>query len=72
MLDRSSGNTPTPPAASAVTNSLRQATSDIELFEVRIAVEEFLVVRDAIVLDPDVGVVEAVWETADVSLPVAD
>ena len=46
--------------------------SDIELFEVRIAVEEFLVVRDTIVLDPDFGVVEAIRETADVSFPVAD
>jgi hypothetical protein len=31
-----------------------------------------LVVRDAIVLYPDVGVVEAVRKTADVSFPVAD
>jgi hypothetical protein len=45
---------------------------DIELFEVRIAVEELLVVRDTIVLDPDVGVFEAVREAADVSFPVAD
>jgi len=45
---------------------------DMELFEVRIAVEEFLVVRDTIVLDPDVGIVEAVRQTADVSFPVAD
>ena len=44
----------------------------LELFEVRIAVEEFLVVRDTIVLDPDVGIVEAVRQTADVSFPVAD
>jgi hypothetical protein len=45
---------------------------DVELLEVRIAVEDFLVVRDAIVLDPDARIVEAVWETADVSLPIAD
>src|SRR3984885_11271888 len=45
---------------------------DIELFEVGVAVEEFLVVGDAVVLDPDAGVVEAVGETADVSFPVAD
>src|ERR1700689_3577692 len=45
---------------------------DIELFKVRIAVEEFFVVRDAIVLDPDVGVVEAVRKTTDMSFPVSD
>jgi hypothetical protein len=45
---------------------------DIELLEVRIAVEEFLVVRNPIVLDPDVGVIEPVRQPADVSLPVAD
>lgn len=45
---------------------------DIELFEVRIAVEEFLVVRNPIVLDPDVGVVKPVRQPADVSLPVGD
>ena len=47
-------------------------TRDIELFKVRITVEEFLVVRDTVVLDPDGGVVEAVRETADVSFPVGD
>ena len=45
---------------------------DIKLFEVCIAVEDFLVVRDTVVLDPEIGVVEAVRETADVSFPVAD
>jgi hypothetical protein len=44
----------------------------VKLFEVRVAVEEFLVVRDALILNPDIGVVEAIRETADVSLPVAD
>jgi hypothetical protein len=44
----------------------------IELLEVCVAVEEFLVVRDAIVLDPGIGIVEAVRETAHVSFPVAD
>jgi hypothetical protein len=34
------------------------------------AVEEFLVVRDATVLDPDAGVVEAVGKTPDMSFPV--
>jgi hypothetical protein len=45
---------------------------DIELFEICVAVEEFLVVRNPLVLDPNVGVVEAVRQTADVSFPVAD
>src|SRR6202167_6719975 len=43
---------------------------DIELFEVGIAVEEFLVVRNPIVLNPDVGIVKPVRQTADVSFPV--
>src|ERR1700683_1420818 len=47
-------------------------TGHIELFEVRVAVEEFPVVGDTVVFDPDAGVVEAVGETADVSFPVAD
>ena len=45
---------------------------DIKLFKVRIAVEKFLVVRDAVVLDPDIGVVEPVRKPADMSFPVAD
>src|SRR6202041_2178435 len=45
---------------------------DIELFEVGIAVEEFLVVRNPIVLNPDVGIVKPVRQTADVSFPVSD
>jgi hypothetical protein len=45
---------------------------DVELFEVRIAVEKFFVVRDTVVLDPGCGVVEAIRQPADVSLPVAD
>jgi len=48
------------------------STGYIELFKVRIAVENFLMVRDAIVLDPGAGVVEAVGETADMSFPVAN
>src|ERR1700683_1240409 len=45
---------------------------DIKLFEICIAVEEFLVVRNPIVLDPHVGVVEAVRQTAGVGFPIAD
>src|ERR1700735_3895640 len=45
---------------------------DIELFKVGIAVEKFLVVRDAIILNPDIGVIEAVWKPAHMSFPVAD
>src|SRR5205807_8272828 len=45
---------------------------DIELFKVRIAVEEFLVVRDANVLNPEVGVVEAVRKPTNMSFPVTD
>src|SRR5580658_10382432 len=45
---------------------------DIELFKIGIAVEKFLVVRNTIILDPDVGVVEPVRKPADMSFPVAD
>jgi hypothetical protein len=44
----------------------------VELFEVRVAVEKFLVVRDAVILNPDIGIVESVREPADMSLPVTD
>jgi len=40
--------------------------------DVRVAVENLLVIRDSIVLDPDVGVVEAVGKAADVGFPVFD
>ena len=43
-----------------------------ELFEVRIAVEEFMVVRDAVVFDPEIGVIETIGKATDMSLPVAD
>ena len=45
---------------------------DLEFFEICIAVENFLMVRDSVVLYPDIGVVEAVGEATDMSLPVAN
>ena len=45
---------------------------DLELLEVRITVEKLLVVRDTAVLNPDIGVIEAVGKAADVGLPVAN
>jgi hypothetical protein len=47
-------------------------TGDLEFLEVRVAIEDFLVVRDSVVLDPDIGVVEPVRKATDVSLPVAN
>src|SRR5439155_5160524 len=44
----------------------------LELFEVRVAVENLLVIGNSIVLDPNIGVVEAVGKAADVGFPVAD
>src|SRR5580692_4609898 len=46
-------------------------TGHVELFEVRVAVEE-LVVRDSVVLDPDIGFIETIRKAADVRFPVAD
>jgi hypothetical protein len=37
---------------------------NLEFLKVRIAVEKFLVVRNAIVFDPDIGVVEPVGKAA--------
>lgn len=45
---------------------------DVELLEVGVGVEEFVVVGYAVVLHPGGGVIEAVGEAADVDLPVAD
>ena len=45
---------------------------DVEFFEVGIAVEKFVVIGDAVVLDPGVGAVQAIGEAADVRFPVAD
>src|ERR1700722_11666196 len=44
----------------------------LKLFKVRIAVEKFVVVRNAVVHVPGVGVVEPVRKPADVGFPVAD
>ena len=44
----------------------------VELFEVRVAIEKFMVIRNAIVHDPGIGIIEAVGEPADVRFPVAD
>jgi hypothetical protein len=45
---------------------------DIELFEIGVAIEELLMIGDAIVLDPIVGPSKAIGKPAHVSLPVAD
>jgi len=44
----------------------------IELFEVCVAVEKLMMIRNAVVLDPDIGVVKPVRKAADVRFPVAD
>ncbi len=45
---------------------------NFKLFEVRIAIEELVVIGDAVVLIPDIGIVEAIRQAADVRFPVAD
>ena len=45
---------------------------DIEFFEVCIAVENFLVVRDSVILNPGIRIVEAIGKATDMSLPVAN
>jgi hypothetical protein len=45
---------------------------DLELFEVCVAVEKLMVIRNRVVLDPDIGIIEAIRKTADVRFPVAD
>src|SRR5580692_5449180 len=44
----------------------------LELFEVCVAVEQLLVVRDSVVFDPHIGVVEAIRKSANMRFPVAD
>src|SRR5580693_4382157 len=44
----------------------------VELFEVRVAVEKLLVVRDSVVLDPDIGFIKTIRQPANVRFPVAD
>jgi hypothetical protein len=46
--------------------------SDFELFEVRVAIEKLVVIRDAVVLVPNIRVIQAVGQAANMSLPVAD
>src|SRR5580700_11734895 len=48
------------------------SAGDVEFFKVRVAVEDFEVVRDAVVLNPDIGIVQAIGQAPDVGLPVAD
>src|SRR5579863_2691982 len=43
----------------------------LELFEVCVGVEQLLVVRDSVVLDPDIGVIEPIRKPADMCFPVA-
>ena len=45
---------------------------DLKLLKIGIAIEELLMVGDAIVLDPIVGPNKAIGKPAHVSLPVAD
>ena len=45
---------------------------DFELFKIGVAIEELLMIGDAVVLDPIVGTNKAIGKPAHVSLPVAD
>jgi len=45
---------------------------DLKLLKIGVAIEELLMVGDAIVLDPIVGPNKAIGKPAHVSLPVAD
>jgi hypothetical protein len=45
---------------------------DFKFLKVRVAVEEFFVIRDSVVLDPIVGTNEAIRKAAHMSLPIAD
>jgi hypothetical protein len=47
-------------------------TIDIELLEIAVAIEEFFMIGDAVILDPIVGPNKAIGKPAHVSLPVAD
>jgi len=47
-------------------------TIDLKLLKIGVAIEELLMVGDAIVLDPIVGPNKAIGKPAHVSLPVAD
>ena len=45
---------------------------DLELFKVRVGVENFLVIRDAVILDPGRRTDETIRKPANMSLPVTD
>ena len=45
---------------------------DVKLFEIGVAIEELLMVGDAVILDPSVGPNKPIGKPAHVSLPVAD
>ena len=45
---------------------------DLKLLKIGVAIEELLMVGDAIVLDPIVGLDKAIGKSAHVSLPVAN
>jgi len=45
---------------------------DFEFFEVRVAVQKLLVIRDAVVVDPIIGANEAIRQAAYMSFPIAD
>ena len=45
---------------------------DLELLEIGVAIEKFLVIRNAVVLDPIVGANEAIRKPTHVSFPIAD
>src|ERR1035438_98226 len=48
------------------------SAGDVEFFKVRVAIEDFMVVRDAVILNPDIGIVQAIGQAPHVGLPVAD
>jgi hypothetical protein len=45
---------------------------DFKFFKVRVAFEELLVIRDAVILDPIVEANNAIRKSAHMSLPIAD
>jgi hypothetical protein len=47
-------------------------TIDIELFEIGVAIEELLMIGDAVIFNPIVRTNKAIGQAAHVSLPIAD
>jgi hypothetical protein len=45
---------------------------DLKLLEIGVAIEELLMIGDAVILNPIVGTNKAIGKPAHVSLPVAD